>query len=158
MSVVGGEGVGEQGDAFELEVAGAGQSLAQSGRAAGERERGEVVVVDVWFDGEEGVVAAGVVPVLGSGAERADPSRHRFVGGLREGEGGVRVGADEDDGGAGGVGLVAGVREAPAAQEGVVGEELVVVVGGAGGEVKLDQQVEGEVDRGDPQLERRCRA
>ena len=60
---------GSKVDAFELKVAGAGQSLAQSGGAAGERERGEVVVVDVGFDGEEGVVAAGVVPVLGSGAQ-----------------------------------------------------------------------------------------
>ena len=84
----------------------------------------------------------------------ADPAGHRFVGFARERERGVRVGADEDDGGAGGVGLVAGVGEAPAAQERVVGEQLVVVVGGAAGEVELDQQVEGELDRGDAQLER----
>ena len=61
------------------------------------------------------------------------------------------VGADEDDCGPGALGAVARVGEAPAAQERVVGEELVAVVGGAGGEVELDEEVEGE-------LERRCGA
>ena len=124
------------------------------GGRRGERERGQVAVVDVGFDGEEGVVAGGVVPVLGSGAHDADPAGQRLVGFLGERERGVRVGADEHGDGAGGVGLVAGVREAPAAQERVVAQQLVVVVGGAAGEVELDQQIEGEVDRGDAQLER----
>ena len=64
------------------------------------------------------------------------------------------VGADEHDDGPGALGSVARVGEAPAAEERVVGEELVAVVGGAGGEVELDEQVEGQLERVDPQLER----
>jgi len=44
--------------------------------------------------------------------------------------------------------------EAPTAQERVVGEELVPVVGRAGGEVELDEQVERELRRVDAKLER----
>ena len=52
------------------------------------------------------------------------------------------------------LGSVAWVGEAPAAEERVVGEELVAVVGGPGGEVDLDEQVEGELQRFDAELER----
>jgi hypothetical protein len=45
------------------------------------------------------------------------------------------------------------VGEAPAAQEGVVGEELVAVVRGPGGQVDLDEQVERERQRFDPEFE-----
>jgi len=78
--------------------------------------------VNVGFDREEGVVAAGVVPVLGGGAHDADPSGERLVGLAGVRDRGVRVGADEDNGGPGSLGSVAGVGEAPAAQERVVGE------------------------------------
>ena len=78
----------------------------------------------------------------------------QLVGLARAGERGVLVGADEHDGGAGALGAVAWVGEAPAAEERVVGEELVAVVGGAGGEVDLDEQVEGELERLDAELER----
>ena len=81
-------------------------------------------------------------PVMSSSASRAQRER------------GVGVGADEHDGGSGALGAVAGVGEAPAAEERVVGEELVAVVGGAGGEVELDEQVEGELQRVDAELER----
>ena len=64
------------------------------------------------------------------------------------------VRADKDDSGTGALGSVPGVGEAPAAEERVVGEELVAVVGGAGGEVDLDEQVEGELRRFDAELER----
>ena len=119
------------------------------GRARAEGRRG-----GVGLDGEEQVVAAGEVPVLGRGAHDADATGERLVGLAGAAEGGVRVGADEDDGGAGGMRSVAAVGEAPAAEECVVGEELVAVVGGAGGEVELDEQVEGELQRVDAQLER----
>jgi hypothetical protein len=56
----------------------------------------------------------------------------------------VRVWADEYDGGAGALGAVAGVGESPAAQERVVGEELLAVVGRAGGQIELYEQVERE--------------
>ena len=79
---------------------------------------------------------------------------HQLVGLARAGERGVVVRADEHDGGAGALGAVAGVGEAPAAEERVVGEELVAVVGGPGGEVDLDEQVEGELQRLDAELER----
>jgi hypothetical protein len=39
-------------------------------------------------------------------------------------------------------------------EEGVVGEELLVVVGGPAGDVELDEQVEGELEGWDPQFER----
>ena len=111
-------------------------------------------MVDVGLDGEEDVVAAGVVPVLGACAHHPDPAGHRRVGLAGARERGSRVGADEHDDGPRALGLVARVGEAPAAQEGVVGEELVAVVGGAGGEVELDEQVERELRRVDPELER----
>ena len=133
---------------FEGQFAGAGEALAQFGWFGGERERAEVMVVDVGFEGEEGVVAAGVVPVFRCGADLADAAGHRLVGFAGERERGARLGADEDDCGAGCLGLVAGVGEAPAAEEGVVGEQLVAVVGGAVGEVHLDEQVEAELVRG----------
>ena len=79
---------------------------------------------------------------------------HQFVGLAGARERGVVVRADEHDRGAGALGSVARVREAPAAEERVVGEELVAVVGGAGGEVDLDEQVEGELQRFDAELER----
>ncbi len=80
-----------------------------------EGERGEGAVVDVGFDGEERVVPTGVVPVLGGGAHDAEATGQSFVGFARERERGVRVGADEDDGGSGALRAVAGVGEAPAA-------------------------------------------
>src|SRR3954454_17830195 len=46
------------------------------------------------------------------------------------------------------------MREPPAAQEGVVRSQLVDVVGGATGEVQLDEQVECEPDPGDLDLQR----
>jgi len=46
------------------------------------------------------------------------------------------------------------VGECPAAEECVVGEELVAVVGGACGEVDLNQEVERELKRLDAELER----
>ena len=110
-------------------------------------------MVDVALDGEEGVVAAGVVPVFGSGAHDADPAGHELVGLARARERGVGVGADEHDGGPGALGAVAGVGEAPAGEERVVGEEFVAVVGGAGGEVELDEEVEGELRRVDAKFE-----
>ena len=67
------------------------------------------------------------------------------------------VGADHHDRRAGPLGSVAGVGEAPAAEEGVVGEELVAVVGGTRGEVDLDEQVEGQLQRFDAELEREVR-
>ena len=106
------------------------------------------------FDGEEQVVASGVVPVLRGGAHDPDPSGHQLVGLPRARERGMVVRADEHDSGAGALGSVAGVGEAPAAEECVVGEELLAVVGGAGGEVDLDEQVEGELQRFDAELER----
>ena len=111
-------------------------------------------MVDVGLDGEEQVVAPGVVPVLRGGAHDPDPSGHQLVGLPRARERGMAVGADEHDGGTGALGSVAGVGEAPAAEERVVGEELLAVVGGAGGEVDLDEQVEGELQRFDAELER----
>ena len=69
-------------------------------------------------------------------------------------ERGVVVRAHEHDGGPGALGSVAWVGEAPAAEERVVGEELVAVVGRARGEVELDEQVERELQRFDAQLER----
>ena len=66
----------------------------------------------------------------------------------------MAVGADEHDRRTGALGAVAGMREAPAAEERVVGEELVVVVGGACGEVDLDEQVERQLQLLDAELER----
>ena len=68
--------------------------------------------VDVCLDGEEQVVASGVVPVLGGGAHDPDPSGHQLVGLARAGERGVVVRAHEHDGGAGALGAVAWVGEA----------------------------------------------
>ena len=110
--------------------------------------------MDVRLVGEEEVVASGVVPVLGWGAHDPDPSGHQFVSLAGAGKRGVLVRAHEYDGGASALGAVAWVGECPAAEERVVGEELVAVVGGACGEVDLDQQVEGELQRFDAQLER----
>ena len=112
-----------------------------------QRERGQLAAVDVGLDGEEDVVASGVVPVLGGVPIDADPAGHELVGLAGAGERGARVGAHEHDGGPGALGLVAVVGEAPPAEECVVGEELVAVVGGPGGEVELDEQVEGELQR-----------
>ena len=136
------------------ELAAAGESFAQPGRLRRQRERRKVAVVDVGLDGEEQVVASGVVPVLGRGAHDPDPAGHQLVGLPRAAQRGMVVRAHEHDGGAGALGSVAGVGEAPAAEERVVGEELLAVVGGAGGEVELDEQVEGELQRFDAELER----
>ena len=114
----------------------------------------KVAAVDVALDGEEEVVAPGVVPVLGGRAHDPDPAGHQLIGLTRARERGVVVRAHEHDRGPGALGSVAGVREAPAAQECVVGEELLAVVGGASGEVDLDQQVERELQRFDAELER----
>ena len=111
-------------------------------------------MVDVGLDGEEQVVAAGEVPVFGRGAHDADAAGERFVGLTRTCQRGVGVGADKDDDGAGALCSKAWVGEAPAAEECVVGEQLVAVIGGALGEVELDEQVEGELQRVDAQLER----
>ena len=100
------------------------------------------------------MVAPGVVPVLGGGAHHSDPAGQRRVCLAGACERGSRVGADEHHGGPRALGLVARVGEAPAAEERVVGEELVAVVGGAGGEVDLDEQVERELQRLDPEFER----
>ena len=78
-------------------------------------------------------------------AHDADAAGERLVGLARARQRGVGVAADEDDDGPGAVCPVARVGEAPAAEEGVVGEELVAVVGGPAGEVELDEQVEGEL-------------
>ena len=94
----------------------------------------------------------------GGGAHHADAAGQRLVGLAGAGQRGVGVGADEHDGGSGALGLVAAVGEAPAAQERVVGEELVVVVGRAGGEVELDEQVEGELHGGHRAARARGRA
>ena len=144
----------EQADGIEREFAAAGEPLAQPGRLGWQRQRRQLAVVDVGLDGEEQVVAAGVVPVLGGRAHDPDPAGHQLVCLSRAGERGVVVGAHEHDRGPGALGSVAGVGEAPAAQERVVGEELLAVVGGAGGEVDLDEQVEGELQRFDAELER----
>ena len=104
-------------------------------------------MVDVGLDGEEQVVAAGEVPVFGRRAHDADAAGQSSSASRAHASAAWRVGADEDDRGAGALGPEAWVGEAPAAEEGVVGEELVVVVGGAGGEVELDEQVEGELQR-----------
>ena len=111
-------------------------------------------MVDVAFDGEEQVVASGVVPVSRAGAHDPDASGHELVGLLRARERGAVVGTDEHDSRSGALRSVASVREAPAAEECVVGEELVAVVGRTGGEVDFDQQVEGELQRFDPEFER----
>ena len=66
----------------------------------------------------------------------------QLVGLAGTGERGMAVGAHEHDRGPGALRAVARVSEAPATEEGVIGEELVVVVRGAGGEVDLDEQVE----------------
>jgi len=66
----------------------------------------------------------------------------------------VVVRADEQDGGTGALGSVAWVGECPAAEERVVGEELLAVVGRAGGEVDLDEQVECKLQRFDVDFER----
>ena len=131
----------------------AGQLLARPRRERGERERGERVAVDVGFCGEEDVVAAGVVPLVWRAAHGADTSGHNAVGLLGVGERGPRVGADEHGDRAGAERPVAGVGERPAGEEGVVGEELLLVVGGPAGEVEFDEQVEGELEARDPQLE-----
>ena len=124
-----------------------------SGWLGWERERREVAVVDVGFGGEEGVVAPGVVPVLGRGAHDPDPPGHRRVGGLRARERGAGVAADEHDCRAGALGVVAGVRQAPAAQERVVGEELLAVIRRTGRQIQLHEEIERELQRLDPQLE-----
>ena len=82
------------------------------------------------------------MPVISSSASRAHVSAS------------ARLRAYEDDCWPGALGSVAWVCEAPAAQEGVVGEELLAVVRGASGEVDLDEQVEGELHRFDAKLER----
>jgi hypothetical protein len=110
--------------------------------------------VDVFLNGEEDVVSSGVVPVLRGRAHRPDPSGHEFVGLVGAGERCVVVGADEHNGGAATLGSVTGMRERPAAEERVVGEELVVVVRRPSGEVDLDEQVARELHLLDPELKR----
>ena len=72
-----GEGPGR---CARVRVIAAGQLLARARRERGERERGERAVVDVGLDGEEDVVAAGVVPLVWRAAHGADPSGHHPVG------------------------------------------------------------------------------
>ena len=103
-----------------------------------------------------GAFRRNVAPAAGiPSAESREIAGHCRVGLLRARKRDLGVGADEDDGGSGGLGLLALVGEAPAAEKGVVGEELVVVVGRSGGEVELEleEQVEGELERVDSQFE-----
>ena len=130
------------------------EAFPQSTRMRRQRERRNVPAMDVALSREEEVIAPGVVPVLGRGAHDADSARHQLVGLAGTRERGVVGRADEHDGGTGALGLVARVGEAPAAQERVVGEELLAVVRRPGGEVDLDEQVERELQALDAELER----
>ena len=148
------DGWREELNSGEPELFRVGELLAQSGRQRGKSERAEIASMDVGLDCEEEVLAACVVPVLCRGAHHPDPAGHRLVGGARAREHRACVLADEHARGAGSLLPVAAMGERPAAEERVVGEKLLAVVGGAGGEVELDEQVERELDRVDPELER----
>ena len=114
----------------------------------------KVAVVDVVFGGEE-QWSRRLIPVFRRAAHDPDPTGHQLVGFLRARERGMVVRADENDRRPGAVRSVAGMRKAPAAEECVVGEELLAVVGRTSGEVDLDEQVEGELQRFAPELERK---
>jgi hypothetical protein len=106
------------------------------GRERRERECGERVVVDAWLGGEEHVVTTAVVPLVKRAAHRAAPPRHHAICLLSVGERGSRVGAYEHGYWAGAERPGAWMRERSAGEEGVVGEDLLLVVGGSAGEVQ----------------------
>ena len=87
------------------------EAVSQSGRKRGQRERVEAAGVDVGFLGEEDVVAAGEVPVLGGAAHDADAAGEDLVGFAGARERRARVAADEDDDRACVLGAVARVGE-----------------------------------------------
>ena len=71
------------------------------------------------------------------------------VGFLGAGECAVVIATNEQRDRAGAECSVARVCERPAGEEGVVGAQFVLVVGGAGGEVEFDEQVERQPQAGE---------
>ena len=58
-------GIAHERNGLEGEFAAREKLLPEPGRLCRQRERGQLAVVDVGLDGEEQVVASGVVPVFG---------------------------------------------------------------------------------------------